>query len=196
MRPSLARSGDGRLTVRLMSTTQSYLGTKNPPGVIQSHFIMQASLSPLHTVTLWSDSPQQIPLIISFSTVSPVKNALSLNSDAEQNRRRGKKKNPSRSLFGYLKEWSYLLYSRNHIVFIEECAWHPLPCPYRTATFKMPDSVYILKKTNKKTLHSGLPEEAQNSSQLLPLLPSFLSTPHTPLALFLSAASFVLLSKG
>lgn len=91
---------------------------RKTPGVIQSHFIMQASLSPLHTVTLWSDSPQQIPLIISFSTVSPVKNALSLNSDAEQNRRRGKKTNPSRSLFGYLKEWSYLLYSRNHIVFI------------------------------------------------------------------------------
>lgn len=31
VRPSLARSGDGRLTVRLMSTTQSYLGTETPP---------------------------------------------------------------------------------------------------------------------------------------------------------------------
>lgn len=36
-------------------------------------------------------------------------------------------------------------------------------------------TAYISKKKNP--LHSGLPEEAQNSSQLLPLLPSFLSTP-------------------
>lgn len=52
VRPSLARSGDGRLTVRLMSTTQSYLGTKNPGGDSESLYNAGQPLTSAHCDTL------------------------------------------------------------------------------------------------------------------------------------------------
>lgn len=85
-----------------------------------------------------------------------------------------RKKKPCRGLFGYVEEWSYLLYGRNHIVFYQRMCLASIALALQSSHTQTARQCIYLKIT---PFHSGLPEEAQNSSQLLPLLPSFLSSP-------------------
>lgn len=86
------------------------------------------------------------------------------------------KKTNSRGLFEYVEELSYLLYSCNQIVL-----WKSVPGICCTGfTEKSHLNCQTVKcdlKKQPQIIH--LPEEVQNSSQLLPLLPSFLSS-HLP----------------